>query len=26
VWAKDEHGTWVKDSIREYDSRRAATV
>ena len=24
VWAKDEHGRWIKDSIREFDARRAA--
>ena len=23
VWSKDESGNWVKDSIREFDRRRA---
>lgn len=23
VWAKDEDGNWIKDSIREFDARRA---
>ena len=26
VWAKDEHGDWVKDSIRDFDARRGAAA
>jgi N-acetyl sugar amidotransferase len=26
VWAKDENGAWVKDTIRAFDQRRTATV
>jgi hypothetical protein len=24
VWAKDENGSWIKDSIRAFDERRGA--